>query len=631
MRTETLERSDEVGRISAALDRAAGGAGCLVVVEGPPGIGKTRLVEDARALAKEKGFGRLVATGDEPERTLPWGVVRQLVERSILRYHGETRARILEGPAGAAITALDRALESAGADETSQARTLHALWWVAADLAAERPLLISVDDAQWADPPSLRFLSYLANRMVDLPIALVVGTRPPEEVEGPLADLTAGRAGVRIVPQPLSREALAVLVGRGGTTPAPAVVEALHVASGGNPFLTGQLVDELESLGRGLDDPRTADAVRGLGPRTVSRALLGRLTPDAMGLARAAAILGARTEPAMAADLAELDEPAALAAADALVAGGVLQDAAGQLTFVHPVIREAIVQEMQPGERGQLHAEAARRLHAAGALPGRVAAHLAAAPAFVLPGGAEILRLAAADALAEGDPATAADLLERALDEEPGDAATHATLGLALLDAGRHGRARERLREAARAIDDPIERARLLAAAAYATHALEGPAAAGQELLGELEAFRDDPASSPALVLEERLALASSFSPDEFHRSQRRLRRFEPCRARRRRSGRCSRWSPSARGRSAARRRRCATSPSGAARRRAARRRRRGQHRVGHRHPRRPVVGRHRHRTPRERLRAHDDRAQRVARRRGDDVDRRGDDRLARG
>ena len=67
--------------------------------------------------------------------------------------------------------------ETAGDAEI--ARTLHALWWVAIDLSATRPLLITVDDAQWADQPSLRFLGYLARRVADLPIALVVATRPP--------------------------------------------------------------------------------------------------------------------------------------------------------------------------------------------------------------------------------------------------------------------------------------------------------------------------------------------------------------------------------------------------------------------------------------------------------------------
>ena len=526
MRTETLERDDEITRIGEALDAAAGGAGRLVVIEGPPGIGKTRLVEDARALAKEKGFGRLVATGDEPERTLPWGVIRQLVERSILRYHGETRRRILEGPAGDALTALDLALENPQRDEASQARTLHALWWVAADLAAERPLLLSVDDAQWADAPSLRYLAYLARRLVDLPIALVVGTRPPETTEGPLVDLTAGRAGLRIVPQPLSPVGLARFARRNGARPAPAVVEALHTASGGNPFLAGQLLDELESLGRPLERSHTADVVRSLGPRTVSRALLTRLPPDAVALARAAAVLGARADQGLAAALAGLDAVSATTAADTLVQGGVLRDEPGHLAFVHPVIREALLQELQTGERGQLHAEAARRLHATGAPPGRVATHLAVAPAFTLPGAGAILGTAADEALAEGDPATAADYLQRALDEEPGDVGLCARLGLALLDAGRHQLASERLLAAARGTEEPVARAELLAAAAFATLAVEGPTAATRRLRADLEAFGDEPDATAALILEERLAFCSGFVPEEFSRSGRRLRRF---------------------------------------------------------------------------------------------------------
>jgi hypothetical protein len=523
---ETLERGEELSRVATALDGAAGGEGQLIVIEGPPGIGKTRLVEDVRALAKARGFGRLVATGDEPERRLPWGIIRQLVERSILRYHGETRDRILAGPAGAALTALDRALESGNGDEASQARTLHALWWVAADLAADRPLLIAVDDAQWADAPSLRYLSYLSRRMVDLPIALVVGTRPPEDADGPLVDLTAGRAGVRIVPQPLSRGALATLVRRDGEEPAQAVVEALHTASGGNPFLAGQLVDELEALGHRITDAATADAVRGLGPRTVSRALLGRLAPEALGLARAAAVLGARADPAMACALAGLDDAGLVTATDALVNGGVLRADPTQLAFVHPVIREAVLHELPPLDRGGLHAEAARRLHAAGALAGRVAGHLAGAPPGVLPGGAAILRDAAAEALTEGDPATAALYLERAVRESPGDAELSGRLGVALLDAGRHGDARDHLVAAARGSDDPVARARLLAAAAFATQAVDGVATATRQLLGDLEAFTDEPDGAAALILEERLALLSSFGPARVQPSGRRLERF---------------------------------------------------------------------------------------------------------
>src|SRR5690606_1412418 len=94
---DTLERDRELARLTAALGDAAGGAGSLVVIEGPPGIGKTRLIAEVREQAKRDGFGRLHAVGDEPERSVPWGAVRQLVERSVLRYAGATREAILAG------------------------------------------------------------------------------------------------------------------------------------------------------------------------------------------------------------------------------------------------------------------------------------------------------------------------------------------------------------------------------------------------------------------------------------------------------------------------------------------------------------------------------------------------------
>ncbi|QTR06144.1 AAA family ATPase, partial [Saccharothrix algeriensis] len=275
-----LERDRELARIAGALDSAVRGEGRVVVVEGRAGIGKTRLVEATRELAKARGFGRLQAVGDALESAMAWGVVRQLVERSVSRYRGGTRAAILAGPAGDALRALDAAADDPG--EAGPARTLHALWWVAVDLSATRPLLITVDDAHWADPSSLHFLVYLARRIADLPIALVVATRPPEANTGPLAQLCDARRAERLLPRPLTPGALADLVAARGARPAADVVAALHEASAGNPFLAGVLVDELESLGLPLDAPATADRVGGLGPAAVFRAVLGRLPDDAV-------------------------------------------------------------------------------------------------------------------------------------------------------------------------------------------------------------------------------------------------------------------------------------------------------------------------------------------------------------
>ncbi|MEJ2853102.1 MULTISPECIES: hypothetical protein [unclassified Saccharothrix] len=117
---------------------------------------------------------------------------------------------------------------------------------------------------------------YLSRRITDLPIALVVATRPPAKNSGPPAQLSDSRHATRDEPG----------------EPAPEVVAALHDASGGNPFLATVLLDELDTLGLPLDQAATAEKIGGLGPSTVFRATLGRLPADAVRLARAAAVLG---------------------------------------------------------------------------------------------------------------------------------------------------------------------------------------------------------------------------------------------------------------------------------------------------------------------------------------------------
>ncbi|MBJ7519793.1 MAG: AAA family ATPase [Solirubrobacteraceae bacterium] len=508
--TETLEREAELERIATALEDSAGGSGQLLVVEGPPGIGKSRLVEGARDLAKARGFARIKAVGDEAEQALPWGVMRQLVERSILRYSGETRDAILSGPAGNALTAIDGAGES-GADEATIARTLHALWWVAADLSADRPLLITVDDAHWADLPSQRFLTYLARRLEDLSVTLVVATRPVVAGSGPLAELSTLRAQAHLLPAPLSEEAIATLAANGhAVTPRPDVVRALHVSSGGNPFYVGQLMAELDREGRKLDDRATVDAIAGLAPRAISRALLMRLSPDAVRLAGAAAVLGWSSPASLAAGVAGLEGADATEAMRELHVGRVLSPDAATCAFTHPVVRESILADLDTGRRAELHAEAARRLRDAGAPADRIAGHLAEAPPGVLPDAGALLRAAGLEALGGGDAPTAARLLRRALDEAPGTPGLQGELGRALVRAGVSGEGRALLREAARNATDLHERARLLAAASDATAALDGPLAAAEEVRGLLAAWPEGERAS-RLVLDARLAHLGAF------------------------------------------------------------------------------------------------------------------------
>lgn len=517
----TLERERELERISAALDSAVAGSGRVVVIEGRAGIGKTRLIQATRELAKARGFGRLQAIGDSLESAMAWGVVRQMVERSVTRYTGEVREAILAGPSGAALRALADAAHDPS--EAELARTLHELWWVAVDLSSTRPLLITVDDAHWADLSSLQYLAYLSRRIADLPIALVVATRPPADNAGPLAQLSVVRQAERVLPRPLTEDATAGLVAEraGGLAPAPAVTKAVYAAGGGNPFLLGVLLDEIEALGLPLDDAATAERIGSLGPSTVYRASLGRLSPAAVAVSGAVAVLGSGSDPWLAGSLVDLDPARLPAAVEELIAGNVLTESGEGLAYVHPVVREAVLTDLGAVARGGLHARAATALRGANASADRIAAHLVQAPRGTLPDAVDVLRTAATALLAAGDSGTAADHLTRALEESPGDVTVEGELGRALFRAGRLADARSHLRAAAAGRGE--QQAELLASSASATALIDGPQAAIAELGEVLRGWPDGPSR---LHLEARLAVVRSFLAGERQAAAAHLRRF---------------------------------------------------------------------------------------------------------
>src|SRR5687768_13278012 len=152
---QLLERDAELAAIRRAIGRAQEGEGGLVAFEGPAGIGKTRLLRAAQALAEEQELLVLVARGGELESEFPHGVVRQLVERPLLAATAEARAAALSGPAATAAAALGLAAEAPPEKEADDRAfaVLHGLYWLVANLAAERPVLLCVDDVQWADAP----------------------------------------------------------------------------------------------------------------------------------------------------------------------------------------------------------------------------------------------------------------------------------------------------------------------------------------------------------------------------------------------------------------------------------------------------------------------------------------------
>jgi DNA-binding CsgD family transcriptional regulator len=457
-----LEREAELTALADTLARARAGEGAMLAIEGQAGVGKTSLLEAAAEQAAAAGMTVLAAQGEDLERGLPWGLARRLLGPAL---EHPANAAVLEGAAAPAAALFDRSDPTPpmpGSDAVLSVS--HALLWPIANLAEEAPLVLCVDDGHWADDVSLRLLAYLLGRLRQLPVAVLLARRPRGAgVRRPLLEALFADPRVDcLAPAPLSREAVATIVERElGAGVDAALATACAEMTAGNPFYLHELLLELGSLPAGSLGPQALDRIT---LESVSRAVfvrLARLGPEAIDLARAAAILGEGASLAHATELAGLDPTSASRAFDALAIAEVLRPAE-PLGFAHPLVLQALDSEIGAGERGELHRAAARLLARDGAGPEVVAVHLMEAGRQGEEWAVTTLREAAARSLAQGATETAAEWLGRAL-EEPAPAAPRgallAELGRAEAALGRPG-AIEHLRDAAELAESGEEAAR---------------------------------------------------------------------------------------------------------------------------------------------------------------------------
>ena len=173
--TELLERRVEIAAIEAALAAAVHGHGQLVMIEAEAGAGKSSLVGLAADSALARKMLVFTARGGEHEREFAYAVIRQLFESWLAERSDDGNQ--LTGAAALAAPVFDVSSERVGADRLA---IQHGLYWLTADVAAERPLALLVDDAHWADPASLGALLYIARRLDGLPVALVAAARTGE-------------------------------------------------------------------------------------------------------------------------------------------------------------------------------------------------------------------------------------------------------------------------------------------------------------------------------------------------------------------------------------------------------------------------------------------------------------------
>jgi DNA-binding CsgD family transcriptional regulator/tetratricopeptide (TPR) repeat protein len=420
-----LEREQELAVLSGLIATAATGVGGVVAVVAPGGMGKTTLVTAARSMAAEAGFQVLSAQGSQFEREFSFGLARQLFEPVA---HGPSGPDLLAGAAGQA----GAALGLPDVPERGDFAILHGLYWLTANLCQHRPLMLCLDDLQWSDAASLRFAAHLLPRVQDLPVLVVIASRPDE----PNADLglvrriVADSRCVELRPAPLEQSAVGTLLPADLGTPEPEFVRACQAVTGGNPFLVGELGRAIVEAGLApvAANAGRVEAVGGAALTRLASQRLAHLSAEAVVFARAMSLLEDHSDLAVVIEVAGLALPTATAAMTELEQADILRavpaavrGTAGSVAFAHPLMRAVVYESLTAGDRIAGHVRAVEVLTANGSEPEKVAGHLLLIPTRNDPATGEMLRRAAADALRRGSPASATAYLDRCLAEPLAD------------------------------------------------------------------------------------------------------------------------------------------------------------------------------------------------------------------
>jgi DNA-binding CsgD family transcriptional regulator len=403
---EPLEREAELTQLSAVLTAAQTGRGQVCVIEGPSGAGKSRLLDECAHAARGLGLSVLRARCSELTHDHAFSVVRTLLEPTLVRADAETRAKLMHGPAAMAepVFGPREAFDEFG--------VIHGLYWLTVNIAEQRPAAILIDDVLWADDFSLRYLAYLADRIDDIPAAVVVAIRLGDPgADSPLiAHLSDAAGGRPIRPANLSETAVRALL----TDALPDrdvdadLTETVLAETGGNPYLVVAVADAI-SAGE-VAGTTTPDSVR----RQITRRL-SRLDPATHTLAKAASVLGDEAALSDAVRLAGLRPDEGRAAADELVAAHVLTSA-DPIIFAHRIVRMTIHDMLAPRKRTAFHADAAKLLAANRTEPEVVAEHLLLSGPPRDAWSVSALHEAGRSAARKGAPAAAVRYLRGALD-----------------------------------------------------------------------------------------------------------------------------------------------------------------------------------------------------------------------
>ena len=428
-------RDSEIALLTRLMTELGRGRGGSLLIEGEPGIGKSALVQAAVTKAPEAGCQVFWGAGDELGQALP-----------LLPFLDGLRVREPSAnPRRDTIVRLLRGEASTDRGANVPAVLAEQLLALVTEQCAVQPVILVIDDLQWADRASITLWGRLARSARQVPLLMVGMMRPVPTRDDLLALRRGADDAARLELTGLTAAAVADLVATlAGGKPGGNLLQLADGAAG-NPLYVSELV---AALARGsslsITEAGTAELAGGSAPGSLSAAIadrLGFVAGSVRDVLRAAALLGVDFAVPDLAVVLGRSVPDLIPAVDEARAAGVLVESGQRLGFRHPLLRAALYDEMPVAVRAAWHHDAGRALAEAGAPPDRVARQLLRATG--VPGGpAEPMDdwmldwlVRTADQLVGQAPGVAAELLARAVASSPTDSAQHGWLSSRLADA----------------------------------------------------------------------------------------------------------------------------------------------------------------------------------------------------
>lgn len=389
-------RVPELDQLKGALTDVSSGQGQFVLIEGEPGIGKTRLVEELATYARLRGAQVMTARCHQDEGTPPYWPWVKMIRSYVYERDADTLAS--EMGSGAAdiaqivtdvrerLPGLPRADE--GQPDLARFRLFDSVTTFLVKASHRQPLVLFIDDLQWGDESSLLLLQFMA-REIDRSRLMVLVTyreeerRTAEPLDRAIAEIGRERGTLRIRLQGLSRSDIDRFIEASLGRRAPdQLVSHVHEQTDGNAFFVTELVRLVTTEAQGVEPADLANLKVSVPPsaRDVIGRRLDQLSEDAHNLLRTAAIIGKEFDLAILQSVVEVPRSIVLDLLRECVAERILNelDSPGRYAFSHVLITDVLSQEFRPGTRLRLHGEIGEALEAlAGSRIGEYLAELA--------------------------------------------------------------------------------------------------------------------------------------------------------------------------------------------------------------------------------------------------------------